>query len=251
MDHVQLYHISNWCSNNFFRRASGNKTNWILIHVLLHQPPDQNTFFRFPIMSCWRIHNLFRELIWCLFPHRFNHKCLFFMCPWRRCFSVGFWSWGSGEPCCLYLGSRSLDSHVPGSNIFAEMESYLFPFDSLICMLLGISFTVWCTLLLVFIIVPAILGVSFGIRRLYMKSLLKLFEASILVSPPCKSTLLFFIMWSQTTNNWTWISCLKVWFISAYEVIWKSFWLLNARCYYVAQMTSALFVEGHKLQIHV
>ncbi|KAI7793492.1 glycerol-3-phosphate acyltransferase 4 [Triplophysa rosa] len=56
------------------------------------------------------------------------------------------------------------------------MESYLFPFDSLICMLLGISFTVWCTLLLVFIIVPAILGVSFGIRRLYMKSLLKLFE---------------------------------------------------------------------------
>ncbi|KAA0704361.1 Glycerol-3-phosphate acyltransferase 4 [Triplophysa tibetana] len=56
------------------------------------------------------------------------------------------------------------------------MESYLFPFDSLICMLLGISFTVWCTLLLVFIIVPAILGVSFGIRRLYMESLLKLFE---------------------------------------------------------------------------
>ncbi|XP_051541273.1 glycerol-3-phosphate acyltransferase 4-like isoform X1 [Myxocyprinus asiaticus] len=56
------------------------------------------------------------------------------------------------------------------------MESYLFPFNSLICMLLGISFTVWFTLLLVFIIVPAILGVSFGIRRLYMKSLIKLFE---------------------------------------------------------------------------
>ncbi|XP_051540012.1 glycerol-3-phosphate acyltransferase 4 isoform X2 [Myxocyprinus asiaticus] len=56
------------------------------------------------------------------------------------------------------------------------MESYLFQFDSLICMLLGISFTVWFTLLLVFIIVPAILGVSFGIRRLYMKSLIKLFE---------------------------------------------------------------------------
>ncbi|XP_051973490.1 glycerol-3-phosphate acyltransferase 4-like [Xyrauchen texanus] len=56
------------------------------------------------------------------------------------------------------------------------MESYLFPFDSLICMLLGISFTVWFTLLLVFIIVPAILGVSIGIRRLYMKSLIKLFE---------------------------------------------------------------------------
>uniref|UniRef100_A0A672P7Y7 Glycerol-3-phosphate acyltransferase 4-like n=1 Tax=Sinocyclocheilus grahami TaxID=75366 RepID=A0A672P7Y7_SINGR len=56
------------------------------------------------------------------------------------------------------------------------MESYLFPFDSLICMLLGISFTVGFTLLLVFIIVPAIFGVSFGIRRLYMKSLIKLFE---------------------------------------------------------------------------
>uniref|UniRef100_A0A672P5K0 Glycerol-3-phosphate acyltransferase 4-like n=2 Tax=Sinocyclocheilus grahami TaxID=75366 RepID=A0A672P5K0_SINGR len=46
----------------------------------------------------------------------------------------------------------------------------------LICMLLGISFTVGFTLLLVFIIVPAIFGVSFGIRRLYMKSLIKLFE---------------------------------------------------------------------------
>ncbi|XP_060764940.1 glycerol-3-phosphate acyltransferase 4 [Neoarius graeffei] len=56
------------------------------------------------------------------------------------------------------------------------MESYLFPFDGLICMLLGISFTVWFTLLLVFIIVPAVFGVSFGIRRLYMNSLLKIFE---------------------------------------------------------------------------
>uniref|UniRef100_A0A8C1K9I5 Glycerol-3-phosphate acyltransferase 4-like n=1 Tax=Cyprinus carpio TaxID=7962 RepID=A0A8C1K9I5_CYPCA len=61
------------------------------------------------------------------------------------------------------------------------MESYLFPFDSLICMLLGISFTVWFTLLLVFIIVPAIFGVSFGIRRLYMESLVKLFEVSELM----------------------------------------------------------------------
>uniref|UniRef100_A0A8C2Q7M0 Glycerol-3-phosphate acyltransferase 4 n=1 Tax=Cyprinus carpio TaxID=7962 RepID=A0A8C2Q7M0_CYPCA len=47
------------------------------------------------------------------------------------------------------------------------------PFNNLLCMLLGISFTVWFTLLLVFIIVPAIFGVSFGIRRLYMKTLLK------------------------------------------------------------------------------
>ncbi|KAL4609244.1 glycerol-3-phosphate acyltransferase 4-like isoform X1 [Arapaima gigas] len=51
-----------------------------------------------------------------------------------------------------------------------------FPLDNLLCMLLGISFTVWVTLLLVFIIVPAIFGVSFGIRRLYMKTLLKIFE---------------------------------------------------------------------------
>ncbi|KAI4897916.1 hypothetical protein NFI96_023120 [Prochilodus magdalenae] len=56
------------------------------------------------------------------------------------------------------------------------MESYLFPFDNLLCMLLGISFTVWFTLLLVFIIVPAVFGVSFGIRRLYMNTLLKIFE---------------------------------------------------------------------------
>lgn len=52
------------------------------------------------------------------------------------------------------------------------------PFDNLLCILLGISFTVWFTLLLVFIIVPAIFGVSFGIRRLYMKTLLKIFEVS-------------------------------------------------------------------------
>ena len=55
---------------------------------------------------------------------------------------------------------------------------FFFPFDNLLCILLGISFTVWFTLLLVFIIVPAIFGVSFGIRRLYMKTLLKIFEVS-------------------------------------------------------------------------
>lgn len=59
-----------------------------------------------------------------------------------------------------------------------EVKMVLFfnPFDNLVCILLGISFTVWFTLLLVFIIVPAIFGVSFGIRRLYMKTLLKIFE---------------------------------------------------------------------------
>uniref|UniRef100_A0A8D3DP23 Phospholipid/glycerol acyltransferase domain-containing protein n=1 Tax=Scophthalmus maximus TaxID=52904 RepID=A0A8D3DP23_SCOMX len=56
------------------------------------------------------------------------------------------------------------------------MELFFNPFDNLVCILLGISFTVWFTMLLVFIIVPAIFGVSFGIRRLYMKTLLKVFE---------------------------------------------------------------------------
>uniref|UniRef100_A0A8D0Q8K3 Glycerol-3-phosphate acyltransferase 4 n=1 Tax=Sus scrofa TaxID=9823 RepID=A0A8D0Q8K3_PIG len=51
----------------------------------------------------------------------------------------------------------------------------LLPFDSLIVNLLGISLTVLFTLLLIFIIVPAIFGVSFGIRKLYMKTLLKIF----------------------------------------------------------------------------
>lgn len=67
-----------------------------------------------------------------------------------------------------------------------KMELFFNPFDSLLCILLGISFTVWFTLLLVFIIVPAILGVSFGIRRLYMKSLLKIFEV---MEPFCAVTL--------------------------------------------------------------
>lgn len=57
----------------------------------------------------------------------------------------------------------------------------LLPFDSLIVNLLGISLTVLFTLLLVFIIVPAIFGVSFGIRKLYMKTLLKIFAVSCAV----------------------------------------------------------------------
>ncbi|NXP41788.1 GPAT4 acyltransferase, partial [Leiothrix lutea] len=54
----------------------------------------------------------------------------------------------------------------------------LLPFDSLVVNLLGISITVLFTLLLVFIIVPAIFGVSFGIRKVYMKTLLKIFQAA-------------------------------------------------------------------------
>lgn len=58
------------------------------------------------------------------------------------------------------------------------MGPFISPFNNLLCMLLGISFTVWVTLLLVFIIVPAIFGLSFGIRGLYMKMLLKVFKVS-------------------------------------------------------------------------
>ena len=61
----------------------------------------------------------------------------------------------------------------------------LLPFDSLIVNLLGISLTVLFTLLLVFIIVPAVFGVSFGIRKLYMKTLLKIFAVSVLSTNGC------------------------------------------------------------------
>lgn len=64
------------------------------------------------------------------------------------------------------------DAHVG-----AHLAMYLLlPFDSLFCNLLSISLTLWFTLLLVFIIVPAIFGVSLGIRIIYMKSLLKIFR---------------------------------------------------------------------------
>uniref|UniRef100_A0AAZ3RT99 Phospholipid/glycerol acyltransferase domain-containing protein n=1 Tax=Oncorhynchus tshawytscha TaxID=74940 RepID=A0AAZ3RT99_ONCTS len=59
------------------------------------------------------------------------------------------------------------------------MGWFLLPFDNLLCIVLGISFTVGFSSLLV-IVVPAVLGVSIGIRRLYMKSLLKVFEVSSL-----------------------------------------------------------------------
>ncbi|XP_035524417.1 glycerol-3-phosphate acyltransferase 4-like [Morone saxatilis] len=56
------------------------------------------------------------------------------------------------------------------------MTWFTFPADNLLCRCLGISITVWFTLLFVFIIVPAVLGVSIGIRRLYIVTLLKVFE---------------------------------------------------------------------------
>ncbi|VTJ64932.1 Hypothetical predicted protein [Marmota monax] len=66
----------------------------------------------------------------------------------------------------ITLTAGSMTHSVPAS------VSY---WRSLIVNLLGISLTVLFTLLLVFIIVPAIFGVSFGIRKLYMKTLLKIF----------------------------------------------------------------------------
>uniref|UniRef100_A0A8C3A1L1 Glycerol-3-phosphate acyltransferase 4 n=1 Tax=Cyclopterus lumpus TaxID=8103 RepID=A0A8C3A1L1_CYCLU len=58
--------------------------------------------------------------------------------------------------------------------------------DNLLCRCLGISITclcVWLTLLFVFIIVPTVLGVSFGLRRLYMRTLLKIFEVNCGFNP--------------------------------------------------------------------
>ncbi|XP_072227909.1 glycerol-3-phosphate acyltransferase 4 isoform X2 [Leuresthes tenuis] len=48
--------------------------------------------------------------------------------------------------------------------------------DSLLCKCLSICMTVWMTLMFVFIMVPAVLGVSFDICSFYMRTLLKIFE---------------------------------------------------------------------------
>ncbi|XP_047425026.1 glycerol-3-phosphate acyltransferase 4 isoform X1 [Mugil cephalus] len=50
------------------------------------------------------------------------------------------------------------------------------PVDNLLYRCLSVSITVWLTLLFVFTIVPAVLGVSFGIRSFYIATLLKIFE---------------------------------------------------------------------------
>ncbi|XP_041666514.1 glycerol-3-phosphate acyltransferase 4 isoform X1 [Cheilinus undulatus] len=56
------------------------------------------------------------------------------------------------------------------------MTWFLFPCDNLLCRFLSVSITLWLSLLLVFTIVPAVLGVSLGVRRLYIRTLLKIFE---------------------------------------------------------------------------
>lgn len=45
-----------------------------------------------------------------------------------------------------------------------------------LCRCLSISITVWLTLLLVFFLAPAVLGVSLGLHRLYVATLLNVFE---------------------------------------------------------------------------
>lgn len=70
-----------------------------------------------------------------------------------------------------------------------DMTWFIFPADNLLCRCLSIGVTVWLSALFVFIIVPAVLGVSFGIRRLYMRTLLKIFEVSlvsVLYCIPCQ-----------------------------------------------------------------
>ncbi|XP_034565815.1 glycerol-3-phosphate acyltransferase 4-like isoform X2 [Notolabrus celidotus] len=56
------------------------------------------------------------------------------------------------------------------------MTWFTFPVDNLLCRCLSITITLWLTLLLVFTIVPAVLGVSLGVRRVYLRTLLKIFE---------------------------------------------------------------------------
>lgn len=164
-------------------------------------------------MSCWH-HNLFRDsmpLFTC-----FNHKCLFFACPWRRCSSVGFWSWGSVESCCLYLGSRSLNSHVPTSwprwsptssrSTAWSVCSWASP---LRC---GLLFC-WSSSLY-----PPSWGFPSGSADCtwsHSWSFLRWVALYLLfVNQYC---FLLFILWSQTIYSWTWISGLQVRFISAYE----------------------------------
>lgn len=86
----------------------------------------------------------------------------------------------SPDPHVSVCNGRSLQLCLkpPLYSAVCSMTWFTLPVDNLLCRCLGISITVCFTLLLVFIIVPAVLGVSFGVRRLYMRTLLKIFEVS-------------------------------------------------------------------------
>ncbi|CAG5867418.1 glycerol-3-phosphate acyltransferase 4 [Menidia menidia] len=56
------------------------------------------------------------------------------------------------------------------------MTWFTLPADKLLCTCLSISIAAWMALMFVFIVVPAVLRVSFGIRSFYMRTLIKIFE---------------------------------------------------------------------------
>lgn len=60
------------------------------------------------------------------------------------------------------------------------MTWFTLPTADPLCRCLSISVTVWLTLLLVFFLAPAVLGVSLGLRRLYVATLLHVFEVWLL-----------------------------------------------------------------------
>uniref|UniRef100_A0A3Q3N0D5 Glycerol-3-phosphate acyltransferase 4 n=1 Tax=Labrus bergylta TaxID=56723 RepID=A0A3Q3N0D5_9LABR len=71
--------------------------------------------------------------------------------------------------------------------LLGSMTWLTFPGDNLLYRCLSITITVWLTLLIVFAIVPAVFGVSIGVRRLYIRTLLKIFEVRIIAKEPPSS----------------------------------------------------------------
>lgn len=61
-----------------------------------------------------------------------------------------------------------------------NMAWFSSPGDNLLYRCLNVFITAWLTLLFAFTIVPAVLGVSFGIRSFYIATLLKIFEVSLM-----------------------------------------------------------------------
>ncbi|XP_020780978.1 glycerol-3-phosphate acyltransferase 4-like [Boleophthalmus pectinirostris] len=56
------------------------------------------------------------------------------------------------------------------------MTWFVFSTENLLCKCVCITVTLWWTHLLIFVIVPAVLGVSFGMRSFYMRLLLNVFK---------------------------------------------------------------------------
>lgn len=75
-------------------------------------------------------------------------------------------------------------THLRCSPCDNSMTPFTWAVHNLLCRCLSIPISAWFTLLCLFIIVPAVLRGSFSIRSLYLRTLLKIFEVS-LVSPWC------------------------------------------------------------------